>query len=158
MKGNKRGTGKRTAWSEYGRLISSPNVRGTKSDIARNSFYLIVEAQKISFMPSCNCRELPRSPRVERVAVIWPKVDAVSEFCGCVKFGWFNRLNASARNCSEMPSLMLVFFAMEKSTSWNPGEVRMLRPALPNPRLCLANAFGLIHCEGEGLGTRSGWP
>src|SRR5437016_14566520 len=46
-----------------------------------------------------------------------------------------------------MPSLIPVFFAMEKSTSWNPGEVRMLRPALPKPRL--PNAFGLIHCEGE---------
>ena len=40
-----------------------------------------------------------------------------------------------------MPSLILVFFAMEKSTSWNPGEVRMLRPAVPKPRL--PNAFGL---------------
>src|SRR5438132_1272016 len=57
--------------------------------------------QKISFNPSCNCRELPRSPRAVRVAVIWPNVDAVSEFCGCVKLGWLSRLNASARNCSD---------------------------------------------------------
>src|ERR1700730_758799 len=64
----------------------------------------ILDGQKISFMPSWSCRELPRSPRVERVAVICPYVVAVILFCGCVKFGWFSRLNASARNCSEKRS------------------------------------------------------
>ena len=44
------------------------------------------------------------------------------------------------------------------SYSWKPGELRMLRPALPKPRLWRTNAFGLIHCEGDGLGTVSGWP
>src|SRR5215510_5899056 len=113
----------------------------------------MVVRQKISFNPSCNCRELPRSPRAVRVAVIWPKVVAVTEFCGCVKFGWFRILNASARNCSDTRSRIAVFLAIEKSTSWKPGDVRMLRPALPKPRLWRTNAFGLIHCEGDGFGT-----
>jgi hypothetical protein len=56
--------------------------------------------QKISFKPSCNCRELPRSPRDVRVARICPNADDARLFTGWPKFGWLNRLNASARNCS----------------------------------------------------------
>src|ERR1017187_872426 len=51
--------------------------------------------QRISFKPSCNCRELPRSPRVVRVARICPNADDARLFTGWPKFGWLNRLNAS---------------------------------------------------------------
>src|ERR1035441_6364916 len=117
-----------------------------------------VPNQKISFKPSCNCRELPRSPRVVRVAWICPNAVDARLFTGWPKFGWLNRLNASARNCSEALSLIAVVLLMEKSMSSKPGEVRILRPALPKPVACRTNAAGFKKPEGEGFGRYRGTP
>src|SRR5260370_30409996 len=93
-----------------------------------------------------------------RVDVIWPKSVDVIEFAGCAKFWWLNKLNASARNCTETRSRIAVTFAIEKSMSWNPGAVRMLRPALPKPVACRESAAVLNHRFGEGCGRFAEFP
>src|ERR1035437_7784484 len=48
--------------------------------------------------------------------------------------------------------------ATEKSISSNPGALRMLRPASPNPVACRVNAAGFTKPEGEGFGRYRGTP
>src|ERR1700759_4820540 len=51
---------------------------------------------------------------------------------GFAKFGWLNMLNISARNCSERRSPRLIFLVNDRSTSWSPGPLNILRAMLPH--------------------------
>src|SRR5258708_6982413 len=68
-------------------------------------------------------------------------------------------LNASARNCSSLPSVIGKFLTTEKSTVMTPGPINVLRPRLPNvPSGCGANAQGSKYSVGVPTGVPAGNP
>ena len=64
--------------------------------------------------------------------VLVPVVDDVNVIkFGVLKFARFSRLNISARNCNEIPSLNLVVLKAEKSHVASPGPINVSRPRSP---------------------------
>jgi hypothetical protein len=55
-----------------------------------------------------------------RVAWICPNADDAMLFTGWPRFGWLNRLNASARNCSAARSLMVVLIVSSRPGNSEP--------------------------------------
>src|ERR1700761_2834355 len=64
-----------------------------------------------------------------------PKEDELSVALvpGFAKLGWLNRSNASIRIWNDKPSVILVVFSSDASTSAKPGPCAALRDILPKP-------------------------
>ena len=65
------------------------------------------------------------------VEVTCPKFVAVVLLCGAAKLGVLNALKNSPLNCALTRSVTEKFLTIDPSRLRWPGDVRMLRPALP---------------------------
>ena len=85
--------------------------------------------QKVSFSAICNSRGFG----LKAVAVTTPKVRDVTSTTGVSKTGVFVRLNASARNCSFILSLIRKSLKSDKSTFLIPSLITfgIVREELP---------------------------
>ena len=73
-----------------------------------------------------------------------PTVPEARLLTGLAKFGRFNKLKNSPRNCRLLVSVTVKFFINPKSTLANPGPTRVFRPKVPNVNTGLgSNASGL---------------
>src|SRR5262249_43199713 len=62
---------------------------------------------------------------------IWPKVPLLTVDTGLFKFTWFGKLNASPRNCSEVPSRNRKLRVTARSRLNTPGPLKLLYPRFP---------------------------
>src|SRR5262249_39434607 len=74
-------------------------------------------------VPSCEATILVILPAL----LFWQS----TQLFGCPRFTLLNRLNASARSCSDTPSFTKNFFATERSVFTNPGPYSESRAMLP---------------------------